>query len=427
MHRAVDCFCGAGGFTTGLVWAGLDVRMGVDVDERALAVYGANHPTHAAVALDLSETERAARVIREGVGTVEVLAGSPPCTDFSSAGSRTERASVAGLTVGFVRLAAMLRPRACVLENVPELLNTEAWSDVCDLLVHAGYSVTVLRLNAAACGVPQVRRRAFVLATLGCEPLILRRIESEAAGMNRTPPDAPKVRECLDAPADCYFHCSRNRHSPCIRATDWPSPTLRCNCLAAPPPQYQPRHDDAGSVADARVLSVSEMARVASFPPHYFDCTSRTAAGRMLGNCVPPRMAEVVGRWIMQLLSTPPVASIARPVCTLTMRRQASRISRLHRLTDLGLLDVGARLSDDGSLLYVGGSSPKGDVLVSRVLKWTPARDWRIVIRPRRVPSVSRGQAPLDDPFVYQPGQTQPYRSVKQLERSLAQHANAAA
>mmetsp|Transcript_49493 Transcript_49493/g.129120 ORF Transcript_49493/g.129120 Transcript_49493/m.129120 type:complete len:114 (-) Transcript_49493:107-448(-) len=106
MHRTVDCFCASGGLTTGLGWAGLDVRMGLDIDQQALAVYRANHATHAAVALDLSETERAERVIREGVGTVEVLAGSPPCTDFSSAGSRTERASVAGLTVGFVRLVA---------------------------------------------------------------------------------------------------------------------------------------------------------------------------------------------------------------------------------------------------------------------------------------------------------------------------------
>jgi DNA (cytosine-5)-methyltransferase 1 len=423
MHRTLDCFCGAGGFTTGLVWAGMDVRMGLDIDEHALAVYRANHPTHAAVALDLSETERAARVIREGVGeTVEVLAGSPPCTDFSSAGSRTERASVAGLTVNFARLAAMLRPRLLVLENVPELLRSQAWSDACEVLVHAGYAVTVLRLNAAACAVPQVRRRVFVLATLNCEPSMLRSIESEATGMNRTPPDAPKVSDCLDAPADCYFYCSRNRHSPCIRSTDLPSPTLRCNCLAAPPPQYQPRHDDAGSVADARVLSVSEMARVASFPPCYFDCTSsRVAAGRMLGNCVPPRMAEVVGRWIVQLLRRPPVTSVDRPIHTVARRRQACRISRVHRLVDLGLLDAGARLADDGSLVYVGGSSAKGDGIVLRVLRWTPARDWRVVLKPRRNASASAGQAPLDDLYVHVTGIDQPIRSIRQLLRSMPQ------
>ena len=422
MDRVVDCFCASGGLTTGLSWAGLDVRMGLDIDEHALAVYRANHPTHAAVALDLSETERAAQVIREGVGgTVEVLAGSPPCTDFSSAGSRTERTSVAGLTVDFARLAAMLRPRVCVLENVPELLRSQAWSDASEVLVHAGYSVTVLRLNAAACGVPQVRRRVFVLATLSCEPLILRRIESEAAGMNRTPPDAPKVSDCLDAPADCYFYCSRNRHSPCIRSTSLPAPTLRCNCLSAPSPQYQRRHDDAGSVADARVLSVSEMARVASFPPHYFDCTSRTAAGRMMGNCVPPLMADVVGRWIMQLLSKPPVISVDRPIYTVSRRRQANRISRLHRLADIGLLDAGARLADDGSLVYVGGSSAKGDDIVQRVLGWTPARDWRVVLKPRRNASASAGQAPLDDLYVHVPGVDQPFRSIRQLLRSMPQ------
>ena len=138
----------------------------------------------------------------------------------------------------------------------------------------------------------------------------------------------------------------------------------------------------------------------------------------MLGNCVPPRMAEVVGRWIVQLLSTPPVASVDRPVCTVAMRRQASRISRLHRLTDLGLLDIGARLADDGSLLFSCGSSARGDAIVARVLRWTPMRDFRIVVRPRRVSSVSRGQAPLDDLFIYSPEHAQPFRSVKQLERS---------
>eukprot|EP00966_Prymnesium_polylepis_P221642 5127845-Prymnesium_polylepis.1 len=184
-----------------------------------------------------------------------------------------------------------------------------------------------------------------------------------------------------------------------------------------------PRHDDAGSIAEAHVLTVSEMAKVASFDPHYFDSISRTAAGRFLGNCVPPRMAEVVGRWCVRLLSSP-VTSIEKPVCIARMRRVVNRISRIHRLVDLGLLDRGATLSDDGTLIYIGGTSGRGDLVVERVLRWAPELGWRIQLKPRCATSVGAGQAPLDDLHVYQPGRAQPYRSIRQLIRSMAAYSS---
>ena len=304
------------------------------------------------------------------------------------------------------------------------MLRSSAWTEASELLVGAGYSIVVLRVNSAACGVAQVRRRVFVLATRGCDESVLRRVEQAAASFNKTPADAPKVRDCLDDPtADCYWYNARNRHSPCVRSTDLPAPTLRCNCLAPPPAHYQARHDDAGSIVDAHVLSVSEMARVASFPPHYFEISTRTAAGRMIGNCVCPRMAEQVAWWCLELLRAP-VSAVERPICLVAMRRHAQRVSRLHRLVDLGLLDEGAVLAD-GTLIYEGGASRTGDAIVQRVLG-DVAAGWRIELRPRRTPSVSRGQAPLDDLFIRVDGHAQPFRSIRQLRRSVVQRANPA-
>ena len=164
--RAVDCFCASGGLTCGLKAAGVDVAMGTDVDRAALKLYRARH-AHPAIELDLSDVSSAVQAIRE-VGPIDLLAGSPPCTDFSSAGHREERTRVAGLTVDFARIAVSLRVPCVLLENVPELLRSQAWAEARDVLVGGGYSLIVLRVNAAACEVAQIRRRVFVIAMLNC-------------------------------------------------------------------------------------------------------------------------------------------------------------------------------------------------------------------------------------------------------------------
>ena len=234
MVNVVDCFCGAGGSTTGLVNAGFHVKLGIDHDAAALAVYRANHK-HEARQMDLGNVEGAVAAIR-GVGPIDVLSGSPPCTDFSSAGGRVERETHAGLTVAFAKIAVAVRPSVVMLENVPELLRSRAWTEASGLLVGAGYSLLVLRVNAAACGVAQVRRRVFVLATLGCDESVLRAIQREARKYNATPRDARTVRDCLNGSKSTFWYAARNKQSPCVFSTDAPCPTLRCNCLSSPPP-----------------------------------------------------------------------------------------------------------------------------------------------------------------------------------------------
>ena len=180
---------------------------------------------------------------------------------------------------------------------------------------------------------------------------------------------------------------------------------------------YAARHDDAGPLSEAHVLSVSEAAAIASFPPRYFEGVNKTAAARMIGNCVPPKMMEVVARWCMALLQSPRV-SITKPLCLVTHRRKAVRVSRVQRLIDTGLLSVGGVLRD-GVLSYTGGQSAKGDAIIASVLGTAPKRGWRIQLRLRPNATVSDGQAPLDDLWIYAPGQAQPFRSLRQLQRSM--------
>ena len=422
MVNVVDCFCGAGGSTTGLVNAGFHVKLGMDHDAAALAVYRANH-THEARQMDLGDVEGAVEAIR-GVGPIDVLSGSPPCTDFSSAGGRVERETHAGLTLAFAKIAVAVRPRVVMLENVPELLRSHAWTEASGLLVRAGYSLVVLRINATACGVAQVRRRVFVIATLGCDESVLRAIQREVLSKyNATPKDARTVRDCLtDTSKSTFWYTARNRQSPCVFSTDAPCPTLRCNCLSSPPPVYVARHDDAGPVNAAHVLTVNEAAEIASFPKGYFEGVSKTAAAKFIGNCVCPKVAETVAGWCKQLLRSPVVK--AKPIYITSMRRHCSRVSRVQRLVDAGLLQCGATVGADGTLSYVGGASKRGDVILESVLGWKANMGWRVVLRPRLKISHSDGQAPLDDLWIHVPEHAQPYRSIRQLQRSCVQLAN---
>ena len=178
-------------------------------------MYRANH-THAAVQLDLSETAHAIEVV--SAFKPDLLAGSPPCQDFSCAGKRVE-GERACLTESFAHIAVAVRPRVVLIENVPELLNSLAFARARDLLEQASYQMLVLRVNAACCGVAQIRRRVFVIGVLGGSEL-MQQIKKEARSYSSTPADAPTVKHCIPSSSDTYYHPARTAHSACVRSTD---------------------------------------------------------------------------------------------------------------------------------------------------------------------------------------------------------------
>jgi DNA (cytosine-5)-methyltransferase 1 len=105
------------------------------------------------------------------VGAVDVLVGGTPCQDFSVAGLRAGLAGDRGaLTVAFVGLLSRLRPRWMVWENVPGVLSADdgrAFGLFLGMLGELGYGFAYRVLDAQFFGVPQRRRRVFVVGYLG--------------------------------------------------------------------------------------------------------------------------------------------------------------------------------------------------------------------------------------------------------------------
>jgi DNA (cytosine-5)-methyltransferase 1 len=181
--RVVDLFAGCGGLTLGAAEAarrlglGIDVRLAVDVDDDARAVYGANLPGAdvranaveelfaAGIGAALTKTERG---LKRQVGPVDVLLGGPPCQGHSDLNNHTRRADPRNaLYARMARAAEVLRPKIVFIENVPTV--THDVEKVVEATVAAlkqlGYSVAEEVLDIARLGAPQRRRRHVVLAS----------------------------------------------------------------------------------------------------------------------------------------------------------------------------------------------------------------------------------------------------------------------
>lgn len=171
---AVDLFCGAGGLSYSFHLAGFRIAAAVEADRHAATSYRISFvenysPETKLLDADIRSTRvtRALSSLREAYGTIDIVIGGPPCQDFSLARPKMplngERST---LVQQYFRILKLLRPRAFLFENVPALQTAAGgkyWNVVEKQAVKLGYSVHAEVLCAEDYGVPQRRRRLFVV------------------------------------------------------------------------------------------------------------------------------------------------------------------------------------------------------------------------------------------------------------------------
>lgn len=185
---AIDLFAGAGGFSLGIEQAGFDVAVAVEHDPIHGLVHAFNFPQTKVLCADVAQlsgqdiqkavAEWAAKNRQRSRSShapvskipIDLVFGGPPCQGFSTIGKRQIDDVRNTLVFEFCRLVKELQPRYFVMENVPGLRMTK-YSSILERLLSefkaAGYEITepVQVLNAANFGVPQQRRRLFVLGS----------------------------------------------------------------------------------------------------------------------------------------------------------------------------------------------------------------------------------------------------------------------
>ncbi|NTH46627.1 DNA cytosine methyltransferase [Agrobacterium rhizogenes] len=286
----------------------------------------------------------------------DMIAGGPPCQDYSSAGRREEAAN-ARLTLAFAMIVATVRPHWFLMENVTLAAKSATWQEARTILARAGYGLTESKIDASFYGVPQARRRLFVIGRQGerdgflassiaaaasAQPMSLRDLFGNAtpAAMYfpaRMPdkrsiwgPDeaAPTIRSSSDRPIPMTYRAHQEdaaliengyvylrplRAGLGVRSIDEPASTITRTSWERPTDRYlsAPHQNAPVSAASAAVLSTAQLAAIQGFPPWWrWIATSKQDVMQMIANAVPAPVAEAIGRVILdreQGASTPAI------------------------------------------------------------------------------------------------------------------------
>lgn len=350
--RAVDVFAGVGGMSLGFEMAGFDVVAAVDNNEINVQTYKSNFPDTHCFKADVSELT-AADLRKEAQidDEIDVLFGGPPCQGFSVIGKRRSEDPRNELLIQFARLLKELSPKYFVVENVAGLLIGDARKTL-DRFIRksetAGYTIVnpLTILDAQGYGVPQQRRRLFVLGyrselpapkypkgttgrvtvwdaigDLECIDEHADDLESNiySGPIGKPSPYAATLRATKGHSVRDLSGCARSLHGPeTIKRFSATTPgkrepvskfdrlsktsvalTLRAGTgpengsFMAPRPIH-PVH--------ARCITVREAARLHSFPDSFQFDPTKWHGFRQVGNSVPPLLARVVAASIKRAL-----------------------------------------------------------------------------------------------------------------------------
>ncbi len=308
----VSLFAGCGGSTLGYKLAGYDVRLAVEWDAKAAAIYAHNFPTTPLYQGDITNLDAQQALDRAQLapGELDVLDGSPPCQGFSTAGKREFGDSKNRLFEQYVRLLQVFQPRAFVMENVGGMVKGKmklAFVEITLALKAAGYRVSCRLLNAWWYGVPQDRRRLIWVGLRGDvtgepgHPVPLRNHPLTVADALQT------VSNSMDdlAPAQILpswqmfrvlTQQERQKHYSLVRL-HWNRP--------APTVTKDAGNTTAGMVhpTELRKLTIPEVKRIGGYPDWFRLTGTYKEQWAAVGNSVPPPMAEAVGRHIAGLVN----------------------------------------------------------------------------------------------------------------------------
>ncbi|MEA5616981.1 DNA cytosine methyltransferase [Cronbergia sp. UHCC 0137] len=292
--KTVDLFAGCGGLSLGFENAGFDIVAAFDNWIPAIDVYRANFK-HPIFNQDLSKEE-----IYEFIAKLnpEIIIGGPPCQDFSSAGKRDENLGRADLTLSFANIISYVKPNWFVMENVDRIIKSKVLHKVLSIFKTSGYGLTSSILNASYCGVPQARKRYFLIGELNGKDNSLECL------LNKNLSKKPMtIFEYLgnELGLEYYYRHPRSYQRRAIFSIYEPSPTVR-GVNRPIPKTYKKHQGDACDINhNLRPLTTIERSYLQTFPKTFQFQGSKSDLEQMIGNAVPVKLSEYIASCIQDL------------------------------------------------------------------------------------------------------------------------------
>lgn len=354
--RLIDLFSGAGGMTLGFTderfFGGFDCVLSVDNDEAAMATHKAAYSAPGIVGNIETWLEGSPKIPQ-----ADIVVGGPPCQGFSLLNKKRIGDGRRALWEPYMDVVEQCGAKMFVMENVPELLRSSEFSDICVRASGMGFSIIYDVVNAANYGTPQTRKRAIIIGWKAGEvgePTLPQQTHSKDSD-NGLPawravrdaisdlpePEGVELRNCAP-PLNLHFgrtptqvsvaryravppggnRFDLQRNAPDITPACWirktsggtdlfgrlwwdrPSVTIRTEFFKPEKGRYL--HPEKH-----RPITHREAARIMGFPDDFPFVGTKVEIARQIGNAVPPPLAAAIAKVVFEALSSKVIIKVA--------------------------------------------------------------------------------------------------------------------
>ena len=345
--RFIDLFSGAGGMSSGLIDAGFKCIYSNDIDPIFCETFKKNHPNVLVDSRDINKINIEENF--KNYKNINLVVGGPPCQGFSQKGSRkgiNDKRNF--LFKKFVEVVKVLNPEVFLMENVPNIITSSNgffFNEIKEEFKLIGYQLSSSILNAYDYGIPQKRRRAFIVGNRINKEFSFPKNNLRTVSVNEAISDLPKLQSGEgkhftkynnDPKSDyqkklrknskgIFNHISTNHSKsaliklslipPLGDKSDLPTQLLTKSIYSGTWSRIDPngpartittRFDTPSSGQftlnnQDRCLTVREAARIQSFPDKFIFYGNKTSQMKQVGNAVPPLLAKKIAQEIMNL------------------------------------------------------------------------------------------------------------------------------
>lgn len=325
-YKYIDLFAGAGGMSLGFDKAEFENVLAVEYNKCFAETYSFNFPKHNLKVADIKNisNEEIKKLI--GNNKIDVIIGGPPCQGFSIAGKigrnfiDDERNR---LFKEFVRFVEVIKPRIFVMENVAALKTHNKGKTIEEIVKEferVGYTVKYDVLNAVNYGVPQQRRRIFVIGTLDKENKFkFPKETTKQITIAEALKGLPKLKS--GETSDIPNHNAMNHSKQMLEKMNYVKDGGNRNDI---PEDIRPKSGDVRKYirynsnepsicitgdmrkvfhfSQNRALTGRELARIQTFPDDFIFKGNAGNVQQQIGNAVPPKLAFQIANSVKEVL-----------------------------------------------------------------------------------------------------------------------------